>query len=275
MIPNLLVVKFGGAEGMDPAAGCADLIALLRRTQRPVVLVHGVSAEADRLAAQRGVPTRTLTSPSGHTSRYTDSRTRELFVQAAEQVNARILDCLRADGVDAVGLTGARTAIRARRKQALRALIDGRRRIIRDDYSGTITDVLRPRLLRHLTAGHLTAGRLPVLPPLADSPDGLLNIDGDRAAAAVAVALGAAELVILSNVRGLYRDFPREDSLVAEVPFAQREEALAWARGRMKRKVLAAGEALDGGVQRVIISDGRARQPLAQALTGAGTVFRS
>ena len=270
MTPNLLVVKFGGAEGMDPAAGCADLIALLRRTQRPVVLVHGVSAEADRLAAQRGVPARTLTSPSGHTSRYTDSRTRELFVQAAEQVNARILACLRADGVDAVGLTGARTAIRARRKQALRALIDGRRRIVRDDYSGIITDVLRPRLLRHLTAG-----RLPVLPPLADSPDGLLNIDGDRAAAAVAVALGAAELVILSNVRGLYRDFPREDSLVAEVPFAQREEALAWARGRMKRKVLAADEALDGGVQRVIISDGRARQPLAQALTGAGTVFRS
>ena len=122
---------------------------------------------------------------------------------------------------------------------------------------------------------HLNVGRLPVLPPMASSPDGLLNIDGDRAAAAVAAALGAAELVILSNVRGLYRDFPHPESFVAEVSAQQREQALDWAQGRMKRKVLAAGEALDGGVARVIISDGRAQEPVQQALAGAGTVFRS
>lgn len=270
MPANLLVVKLGGADGVDLGAGCHDLVAFLRRERRPLLLVHGVSAEADRLCAAVGHPARTLTSPSGHSSRYTDLLTRDLFVQAAATINAEILACLRDSNIDAVGLTGEDTVLRARRKQALRAMVDGRVRIVRDDYSGSITDVAVSQLQRLLAAG-----RLPVLPPLASSADGLLNIDGDRAAAAVAAALGAAELVILSNVRGLYRDFPQQDSFVTEVAPQQRGCALDWAQGRMKRKVLAAGAALDGGVTRVIISDGRTQHPLKQALAGAGTVFQS
>ncbi len=270
MLTDLLVVKLGGAEGVDLASSCEDLVEFLRRERRPMVLVHGASAEADRLCQKAGLPLRTLTSPSGHSSRYTDAATRALFVQAAEAVNGEILACLRRGGVEAVGLTGADITIQARRKQVLRALVEGRVRIVRDDYSGTIGSVDD----QVLTA-HLQAGRIPVLPPLADSPDGLLNIDGDRAAAAVAAALGAGELIILSNVRGLYSDFPDEDSIVPVIAAGEREQALAWARGRMKRKVLAAAEALDGGVGRVIISDGRVRQSVQRALSGAGSVFES
>lgn len=269
MVSNLLVLKLGGAAGVDLASGCDDLVACLRRVKRPVILVHGVSAAADRLCAEAGIPARTLTSPSGHSSRYTDPQTRDLFVRAAEAVNLEILDHLRSAGIEAVGLTGSNTVIQARRKQALRALVNGRVRIVRDDYSGAITGVDSARL-----RAHLEDGRLPVLPPMAASADGLLNIDGDRAAAAVAATLGAAELVILSNVRGLYRDFPREDSFVPLVTAAERELALEWARGRMKRKVLAVAEALDGGVARVTISDGRAAGPVQRALAGAGTVFQ-
>ncbi|MCE2490725.1 MAG: [LysW]-aminoadipate kinase [Anaerolineae bacterium] len=270
MLTDLLVVKLGGAEGVDLASGCEDLVEFLRRDRRPLVLVHGASAEADRLCKKAGRPLRTLTSPSGHSSRYTDAATRDLFVQAAEAVNREILACLRRGGVEAVGLTGADITIRARRKQVLRALVEGRVRIVRDDYSGTIATVDGQTL-----RAHLLAGRIPVLPPLADSPDGLLNIDGDRAAAAVAAELGADDLIILSNVRGLYRNFPDEDSIVPVVASGEREQALAWAQGRMKRKVLAATEALVGGVGRVIISDGRVRQPVQQALAGAGSVFES
>jgi hypothetical protein len=119
----------------------------------------------------------------------------------------------------------------------------------------------------------LQAGYVPVLPPMALSDDGLLNIDGDRASAAVAGALHASALVILSNVRGLYRNFPDETSFVQQVPAHQMTAALGWAQGRMKRKVLGAQEALDGGVERVIISDGRVHHPVQQALAGQGTVF--
>lgn len=269
MPSDLLVVKLGGAQGVDLAAGCDDLSAALQRRPRPAILVHGVSAEADRLCAAAGHPVRTLTSPAGHTSRYTDPRTRDLFVQAAEAVNREIVTCLRRSGIAATGMTGDDIAIQARRKRALRAVVDGRLRVIRDDHSGTISGIDDERLRALLECGHM-----PVLPPMAGSRDGLLNIDGDRAAAAVAAALGAADLVILSNVRGLYRDFPREDSFAPLVEGCEREDAMAWAQGRMKRKVLAAGEALDGGVGRVIISDGRVSDPVQRALAGAGTVFQ-
>ncbi|MFZ4816945.1 MAG: [LysW]-aminoadipate kinase, partial [Phototrophicaceae bacterium] len=113
------------------------------------------------------------------------------------------------------------------------------------------------------------------IPPQAlDAVDGMLNIDGDRAAAALAAEVGAAELIILSNVRGLYRNFPDESSFVAEVRGGQMlDSALEWAQGRMKRKVLGAQEALNGGVTRVTIADGRIPQPVQAALNGAGTVF--
>lgn len=270
MPANLLVVKLGGAGGVDLPATCEDLVQVQRRERRPLVLVHGASAEANRLCEKAGLPLRSLTSPSGHSSRYTDAPTRDLFVQAAETVNREILVSLDRNGVEAAGLTGDDIVIQARRKQALRALVEGRVRIIRDDYSGTISAVDGQTLL-----AHLEAGRVPVLPPLAASSDGQLNIDGDRAAAAVAAALGASDLVILSNVRGLYRNFPDEDSIVPVIAAGEREQALAWAQGRMKRKVLAATEALDGGAGRVIISDGRVQKPVQGALAGAGSVFES
>ncbi len=126
----------------------------------------------------------------------------------------------------------------------------------------------------------LDSGAIPVIPPLAHSADGLLNIDGDRAAAAIATALSDStiretSLVILSNVRGLYRTWGDESSLIGRVCRDQLPEAEAWAQGRMKRKVLGASEALAGGVQRVIIADGRTTDPVSQALAGAGTHFES
>jgi acetylglutamate/LysW-gamma-L-alpha-aminoadipate kinase len=105
------------------------------------------------------------------------------------------------------------------------------------------------------------------------SADGLLNVDGDRAAAAVSAALGARDLIILSNVRGLYRRFGDESSFVSQVNGREIESALDWAQGRMKRKVLGVQEALTGGVTRAIIADGRVENAVTRALAGEGTVF--
>lgn len=261
---DILVVKLGGGEGLDMQASCDDLAALA--LARPLVIVHGVSAAANQLCQERGIPVRTLTSPTGHASRYTDEVTRDIFVEAAQRVNHQLVEALRARGVNAIGLNDA---LLGERKQTVRAVIDGRVRIVRDDYTGTITNV-NAAALYHL----LAQGYTPVLPPLAtNTADGLLNVDGDRASAAVAGALGARELVILSNVRGLYRSFPDETSFVSQVPAHQINSALLWAQGRMKRKVLGAQEALNSGVLRVIVADGRASNPVRSALEGAGTVF--
>ncbi len=266
-LQDLLVVKIGGGAGLDTHQCVADVAMLAR--QRPVVVVHGVSAAMDSLCATRGVPVRVLTSPTGHSSRYTDPQTRAVFVEAAAQVNRELVAQLGAYGVVAVGFDGDDTPIMGERKAAIRAVVDGRVRMVRDDYSGAITGVDAASLW-----DVLEAGGVPVLPPLAvGGADGLLNIDGDRASAAVAGALGAVELVILSNVRGLYRAFPDEASFVPAVAMTDMPLALDWAQGRMKRKVLGAAEALESGVRRVVIADGRAENPIQHALNGVGTAF--
>lgn len=263
----ILVVKLGGGAGLDVTHVCADLARIA--TQRPVVVVHGVSAMMAQLSAERGLNEQMLTSPTGHSFRYTDPQTRDLFVEAARQVNQQVRDCLNAYGVRTIDLFNP-PVIRGTRKAAVRAVVDGRIRIIHDDYSGTISGVDGATLHRWLNAGVV-----PVVPPLAVSEDGLLNIDGDRASAAVASTLHAGELVILSNVRGLYRHYPDESSFVEEVSLREVNSAMDWAQGRMKRKVLGAQEALEGGAGRVIIGDGRVTNPVTQALNGAGTVFTS
>lgn len=267
MTDEVLVVKIGGGAGVNLEAIIADLAQLVQQTNRPLVVVHGVSDEANRLCEQRGVPVQMLTSPSGHSSRYTNAETRDVFVEAAHNVSRRVVELFSMFGVAAQRVE---RTVNGERKKAVRAVVDGRVRVVRDDYTGSISSV-NARPIRDLLAD----GIVPVLPPQAFSHhDGILNVDGDRAAAAVAAALGADDLVILSNVRGLYRSYPDESSFVHEVRAAQMETALEdWAEGRMKRKVLGAQEALQGGVQRVWIADGRVANPVQAALGGAGTVF--
>ncbi|MFN8530523.1 MAG: [LysW]-aminoadipate kinase [Anaerolineae bacterium] len=265
-LENVLVVKIGGALG-DDMARCADDLARLAAV-RPLIVVHGVSAVMDALCADRGLPVRTITSPTGHSSRYTDAATRDVFVEAAEQVNRSLVHALLDRGVHAVGLIGDQVPLIGERKAAIRAIVDGRVRMVRDDYSGSIVGVNTDALRNALHEGSVV-----VVPPMAASADGLLNVDGDRAGAAIAGAFGAHDYVILSGVRGLYRRFPDESSFIARIAHHEIETALEWAQGRMKRKVIGAAEALTAGVRRVVIADGRAPHPVSAALNGAGTEF--
>ena len=89
----------------------------------------------------------------------------------------------------------------------------------------------------------------------------------------IAAALKADLLLLLTAVPGLMRSFPDESTLLRRLNSTQLEEALRYAEGRMKKKVLGAQEALEGGVRRVIISDGRIEQPITRALEGAGTII--
>ena len=235
---ELLVVKLGGGEGLDLAAACDDLAEIAQ--SRSLVVVHGVSAMMNQLCQENGVEVTSLTSPSGHSSRYTPPAVRDIYVRAAAMANEQVVSSLQERGLGAVGFIDEAVALCGKRKTAIRAVVGGRVRVIRDDHTGSITGADGQALRRALDRA-----QAPVLPPMAKSADGMLNVDGDRAAAAVAGALNADALVILSNVGGLYQNFPDESSIVAEVPMAQIESALAWAQGRMKRKVLAAQEALN------------------------------
>ena len=266
----MIIVKVGGGVGIDYDALCADIAALWQAGQR-LVLVHGGSHATNMLAEQLGHPPRFVTSPSGYSSRYTDRETLEIFMMAyAGKINKLIVERFQRLGVNAVGLSGIDgRLLEGQRKATIRVVEDGKQKVLRDDWTGTVERV---------NAGLLTilldAGYLPVIAPLASSQVGeALNVDGDRAAAAVAVGLGADTLLLLSNVPGLLRAFPDEASLIPQIARSEVEEFLPVAQGRMKKKVLGAAEALAGGVGRVILGDARSAQPISRALAGQGTVI--
>ena len=267
---STIVIKLGGGEGIDPTSTTREIAALVRAGQR-VVLVHGGSHETNTLSAALGHPPRTITSPGGQQSRRTDRQTLETFMMAyCGKVNKIVVESLRAAGVDAVGLSGLDAGIWiGARKDAIRAVEDGRTVIIRDDLSGRVESVDHAFL--NLL---LDAGRLPVLTPPAGTPEGIaINVDADRAAAATAIALGADELLLLSNVRGVLRDPADPGSLIEQVDPDSLDDARTAARGRMKNKVLAAEEALRGGVPRVVIGRADGDGAIARARGGVGTVF--
>lgn len=267
MEKRILVVKCGGNAAVDPAKVCAD-IAAVDRTGQPVVLVHGGSADINALAGRLGVPPRRMVAPDGVSARYTDAATLEVVSTALSGiVQPRLVTALVNFGVRAVGLSGWDAGLlRARRKKAHRAVVDGRRTIIRDDHSGRIVDV-DASLLHTL----LAAGIVPVVSPPALAEDGApVNADADRAAAAVAAALGADTLVMLTGAPGVLRDPADETSVLTTYRMA-RTGAPEHVGGGMGLKLVAAREALLGGVSRVLIGDGRRESPVRTALDGAAT----
>ena len=266
----MIVIKIGGGEGIDPRNVAAEIAELWKAEQR-LVIVHGGSHVTNELSEQLGHPPQTITSPSGHTSRRTDPQTLDIFMMAyCGVVNKRFVEALHAAGVNAVGLSGVDGGLlRGKRKAVIRAVENGRTRVIRDDYTGTVEEVNAS-----LLASLLDEGYLPVITPPALSYDNeAINVDGDRAAARIAAALKAEQLLFLSNVPGLLRDVGDPASLIPDIAANRLDEFDAFAEGRMKKKLLGAREALEGGVGRIVIGDARNDRAIHDALIGKGTVI--
>src|SRR5436309_9345908 len=262
----MIIVKVGGAEGND-----IDNVLIDLAPRRDYVVAHGGSHEGDGLAEALGGPTRWLKSPSGVVSRYTDKETMEVCTMAlAGKLNTAIVARLQALGAPAVGLSGVDGGLlTGRRKEAVRAVDNGRVLLAKDDYSGTVEQV-NATLIRLL----FDAGYVPVISPPGVTPQGeLINADADRIAAQVAVAMEAEALVLLTNVPGLLREPSDPSTLNREVPRARLLQFMDFAYGRMKKKLIAEGEALDGGVPRVIIASSLQPDPVERALDGMGTVI--
>jgi [amino group carrier protein]-L-2-aminoadipate 6-kinase len=261
-----IVVKVGGAAGnsWEPAL---DEVA-----HRPgVVLVHGGSEEVDRLGEALGRPMEYYTSPSGVVSRRCDPRFLEVVTLAlAGKVQTELVRALGARGARAVGLSGVDgRLLLARRRRGVRAVVEGRVVHLSDDRSGTV-EAVDGTLLRLL----LKEGILPVVGPPAVTAEGeIVNVDADRVAADVAAELGAEALVLLTNVPGLLRSLADPASRIDHIDRHAIDEVLPLAQGRMRKKVIAAREALAHGVGRVVIASSLGPSPVERALAGDGTVI--
>ncbi|MBI1657824.1 MAG: [LysW]-aminoadipate/[LysW]-glutamate kinase [Thaumarchaeota archaeon] len=264
----MITVKVGGSivDGLHPSfvAGVEAL------APGGVVVVHGGGKEVSRVCAQLGKEPRFVTSPGGIRSRYTDMETAEIFTMVMSgRINQGIVRMLQKSGIPAVGLAGADAQIiRARRKKRLVIVNErGRPQAIDGGYTGRITEV-NGEFLKSL----LERGMVPVVSPVALSEEfESLNVDGDRAAAYVAGAVGADTVVFITDVDGLMMD----GALVPGLTLREARDVRPKVGPGMEKKILAAVEALEMGVERAAIASGRREGPLERALAGEGcTVIR-
>ena len=264
-----LVVKIGGGAGVVAASIVKEIAQCVADGQQ-LVVVHGASDLTNELSERLGHPARMITSPGGMVSRYTDGETLRIYAMAAAgEINTELVASLQLHRVNALGLSGVGgRLLLARRKSAVRSVTpEGRVQILRDDYTGQIEDV-NDALLRQL----LNAGYTPVIAPLALSHEGeRLNVDGDRAAAAIAAALHANALIILTNVPGLLSNPEDSTTLIRTIPAESLSDYMEYARGRMRKKLLGTQEALQGGVPRICIGSAS----LLEVLHGSGTTIEA
>ncbi len=261
-----MVIKLGGGRGIEAGHLLREL-----GSMKDWVLVHGGSDEMNELSERLGHPPRFVESVSGYPSRVTDQRTVEIIAMAAAgKMNVGLVAGLQARGVNAVGLSGVDgRLLEGKRKDAIKVVEKGKRKVLRDDYTGTV-DRVNTGLLRLL----LDNGYFPVVTiPMISVRGEALNTDADRAAAALAGALSADTLVILSNVAGLLKDPADPSTRIASIPKAELAIFAQYAQDRMKKKVLGAREALDAGVSRVAFGSANRAGPVAAALSGEGTLI--
>ncbi len=263
----MFIVKVGGSEGIDYDSFLTDLI-----RHDDYIVVHGGSHELNNISRKLGKPPVFITSVSGFTSRFTDRETLEIFNMIyAGKMNKMLVEKLQGLGVNAVGLTGIDGRLmEGKRKRALKIIEDGKKKILRGDFSGIIENV-NTNLLQLL----MDNAYVPVLTPPAISYEGqAINVDGDRCAARVAVSMRAETLIILSNVPGLLHDVEDETSVIPKLSIDQIDSHIeSYAKGRMKKKLLAAREALEGGVKRVILGDARRQAPVSLSFKEQGTII--
>ncbi len=262
------VVKIGGAAGNRIEPLMRELASRVSSGER-WILVHGASGIMDALCAERGVEVRMVTSPTGYRSRFVGERERALFEEAAMSYGKAIKESLASFGAEAVQADPALTRhVFASRKDIIRECVNGRTKILRGNYSGTVTDADGTKIMEIVEKGEI-----PILPPLAlDLESNLsLNIDGDRLAARAAGAVKADVMIILSNVPGLMKNIDEPSSLIREGRMGEWDILEHYAKGNMKRKLVACREGLELGVSKVYLADGRAEDPIANALSGNGT----
>ena len=242
-----VVIKYGGhaMTAMELRAGFAqDLVFLRRAGLRPVV-VHGggpqVTGHLDRLGIE-SVFTAGL--------RVTTEDTIDVVRMVLNgKVNKDIVGLINRHGPYAVGLSGEDANLfTAERKYAT---VDGA--FVDIGLVGEITSV-DPAMINAL----LDDGRIPVVSSIARSLDGAVyNVNADTAAAALAVALGAGKLVVLTDVEGLYRDWPDSDEVISQLDADDLAELLPTLSAGMIPKMEACLAAVKGGVPQAHVLDGR------------------
>jgi acetylglutamate kinase len=256
-----VVIKYGGNAMIDPdlkKAFAQDIVFLRYAGIRPVV-VHGGGPQISSMLNRLGIKSEfrgglRVTSPEAM------DVVRMVLVG---QVGRELVGLLNQHGPLAVGLSGEDAGLFTAERTG--PVVDGETVDI-----GLVGDVagVRPESVQDL----IEAGRIPVVSSVAPDADGQVhNVNADTAASALAVALGAEKLIVLTDVEGLYADWPASDEVISQLTTDELKGLLPTLESGMVPKMTACLRAVDGGVTRATVIDGRVPHSLLlEIFTDAG-----
>jgi len=255
----MIVVKFGGHAMTDSHGEFAQAIADATSEGVEIVIVHGGGPQIGAALEVAGLPTEFVGG-----FRVT---TQEIFAVVervlAKEIGPAVVQSLESKGVNAVALSGrdSKTLV----AEELTALVDGTP--VNLGRVGTIIAVNPAEIRKSIASGHL-----PVISPIATDAHGVdgFNVNGDLAAAAIAGALSAQWLIIMTDVPGIYRNWPDKGSLISEISVAELQSIKATFTEGMAPKVQSCLDAISAGASAVRIIDGTDPLALKNALLGVG-----
>jgi acetylglutamate kinase len=257
----LVVVKYGGNAMVDEnlkKAFAEDMVFLRTVGIRPVV-VHGGGPQIGAMLNRLGIETEFRGGLRVTTPEAMDV----VRMVLVGQVGRELVGLINAHGPYAVGLSGEDAHLFTAERRSLE--VDGESVDL-----GLVGDVVtvNPAAVQDIVA----AGRIPVVSTVAPDTDGVVhNVNADTAAAALAVALEAQKLVVLTDVEGLYKNWPDKESLVTRLSADELEELLPGLASGMVPKMEACLRAVRGGVPSAHVIDGRlAHSVLLEVFTSKG-----
>jgi acetylglutamate kinase len=251
---KVIVVKYGGNAMVDDdlkKAFAEDIVFLRYAGFKPVV-VHGGGPQISSMLDKLGI----ASEFKGGLRVTTPAAMDVVRMVLTGQVGPELVSLLNKHGDLAVGLSGADGGLLTAEKTM--PIVDGE--AVDVGLVGEVTSV-QPQTILDL----LRAGRIPVISTVAPDADGqVLNVNADTAAAAIAAALGAEKLMILTDVEGLYADWPNSTDVIGEIGPDELAEIIPTLSSGMIPKMSACLAAIAGGVTRATVVDGR--QPHAVIL---------
>jgi acetylglutamate kinase len=244
---KVVVVKYGGNAMIDEELkkAFAEDIAFLRFAGFKPVVVHGGGPQISTMLDKLGIKSEF----KGGLRVTTPEAMDVVRMVLVGQVQRELVGLINQHGHIAVGLSGEDAGLFT--AKATNTVVDGEE--VNLGLVGEVAHV-RPEAVEDL----VEAGRIPVISSVAPDENGLVhNVNADTAAAALAVALGAEKLMVLTDVEGLYRDWPDSDDVIQEISPEALAELMPTLDSGMVPKMQACYDAITGGVPRATVVDGR------------------
>ncbi|HZA71330.1 MAG TPA: acetylglutamate kinase [Propionibacteriaceae bacterium] len=256
-----VVIKYGGNAMVDEElkqAFASDIVFMKRCGVHPVV-VHGGGPQISQMLARLNIP-----SEFRGGFRVTSPEAMEVVrMVLVGQVGRDLVGLINRYSTLAVGMSGEDGGLFTATRRG--ALVDGQ-----EVDLGLVGDVTTVRT--EAVQGLIAAGRVPVVASIAPDLDGVVhNVNADTAAAALAVALKAERLVVLTDVEGLYRDWPNSTEAISELSASDLRALMPSLESGMLPKMEACLRAVEGGLTRATVTDGRVPHALLlEIFTNAG-----